>query len=68
MSTLADQMRAENESRNLDRLNKFKELARPLVKFINDEFDPHTEIVIDCDSARILSGEYSVPIKDYIKD
>jgi hypothetical protein len=47
---------------------EFEALARPLVKFLNDNFNPHTEIVIDCDSARILSGECGVPIHDYVKD
>jgi len=47
---------------------EFETLARPLVKFLNDNFNPHTEIIINCDSARIMSGECGIPIPDYIKD
>ena len=47
---------------------EFKVLARPLVKFLNDNYNPHTEIIIDRNSARVVSGECSISITDYIKD
>jgi hypothetical protein len=51
-----------------EQVKVFEELARPLVKFLNDNCNPHSEIVIDCASARILSGECSVSITEYILD
>jgi len=51
-----------------DKREAFEVLARPLVQFINENYNPHTEIIIDSASARIVSGECSVPIPDFIKD
>jgi len=51
-----------------EQMEQFEALARPLVKFLNDNCDPHAEIVVDSTSARLLSGECSVPITEYVKD
>jgi hypothetical protein len=59
-------LRKENERMiTKEQMEEFKELAKPLVKFINENFDPHTEIIIDNASARITSA-CGVPIEDYI--
>lgn len=51
-----------------EKVSEFKELASELVKFINDNFNPHTKIIIDCTSAEIVSGELMIPILEYVKD
>ena len=47
---------------------EFEELSRPLIKFLNDNFDPHTQICIDTDHSEIVSGLMSFRTEDYIKD
>jgi hypothetical protein len=47
---------------------KFEKLSKPLIKFINDKFNPHTKIIIDCDSAEIVVGEASFRTDEFIKD
>lgn len=47
---------------------EFEWLARPIVKWLNDDTNPHTEVIIDCDSARVVQGLCTIPIPEYIKD
>ena len=42
---------------------EFKELARKMCKFINDNFDPHHIIIIENDRADIYSGRYGYPMQ-----
>jgi len=47
---------------------EFEILARPLIRWLNDNCNPHSLITIDVDSATLLSGELAIHTKDYIKD
>jgi len=47
---------------------EFEQLARPLIKFLNDNFGPHAHIIITTDSAEIASGLCAFATDDYIKD
>ena len=47
---------------------EFKEKARPLIKFLNDNFEPHSKIYIETDSAHLLSGKIGFYTGEYIKD
>lgn len=40
---------------NLDN-KSFKELSIPLIKFLQKNYNPHTKIIIDCNSAEIVEG------------
>ena len=51
-----------------EKMRQLESLAKPLVRFLNDNFNPHSEIIIDCSCARIVSSECSVLITEYIKD
>jgi len=46
----------------------FELLAKPLIKYLNDNYNPHASIIITCDSAEILSGEMAFQTKEFIKD
>lgn len=35
---------------------KFRELAQPLVEFLQKNAHPHAKIIIDCTSAEIVEG------------
>lgn len=51
-----------------EQLSEFESLAKPLIKWLNDNTNPHASIVIDCDSAQINYGEYIIHTEEYIKD
>ena len=44
----------------------FEELSKPLIKFINDYYNPHTKIIIDCDSSEIVVGDASFRTEEFI--
>lgn len=48
--------------------NEFENLVKPLIKFLNDNWHPHTKIIIDLTSAEIVTGEESVYTEEYLKD
>lgn len=47
---------------------EFELLAKPLIKFINDNYHPHCIIVIDSMSAQIFSGEMVITTKEFLND
>ncbi len=51
-----------------EQVKEFEEASRPLIKWLNDNCDPHTKAIIDCGRAELLEGVCSIPIEDYIKD
>lgn len=46
----------------------FEALAKPLVKYLNDNYNPHCSIIITCDSAEVVSGEMAFHTDEFIKD
>lgn len=51
-----------------EKMEEFEKLTRPVIKFLNDNFHPHVEVIISPSSAEILEGVFYFPTKDYIKD
>jgi len=47
---------------------EFIKLAKPLIKFLNDNFHPHTHIYIDCNSAELSEGCLAFTTEDYVRD
>ncbi len=52
---------------SIKKVQEFRKLVKPLVKWLNDNHDPHTKIIIECNRADLLSGLIGTPISDYIK-
>lgn len=46
----------------------FEQLSSDLIKWINENSNPHAVIVIDCQSAVLYSGEKSFVTDEFIKD
>lgn len=51
-----------------EQVEQFKEAAKPLVKFLNDNFHPHVTIIVECGGAEILESSALVKIEEFIKD
>lgn len=49
-------------------IEELKEAAKPLVKFLCDNFHPHVKIIVEPSGIEILEGLASVKIDDFIKD
>ncbi len=52
----------------LDRRQQFEAMARPLIKWLNDNCHPHMSVHIDNTSAELNEGQLAVHTKDYLKD
>lgn len=48
--------------------SSFSEYAKNLIKWINDNANPHAVIIIDATSAVLYSGEKSIHTEEFIKD
>lgn len=35
---------------------EFQELIRPVMKWLDENFHPHTKIIIDCNNAEVVEG------------
>lgn len=40
----------------------FEELAKLMMKYLAENHNPHTRVIIDCNSAELLSGEICINI------
>ena len=53
------------DNKQIELLN---ELAKPLVKYLNDNHHPHTKIILECDGFELVEGIVSRKITEFIKD
>ena len=49
-----------------DIMKDFEALAKPLVKWLNENFHPHVTVQIDCTRASLMEGMVGVPIEEFI--
>lgn len=47
---------------------ELEQLAKPLVKFLNENCHPHTHITIDCTHVELWEGVVGIPIDEYLRD
>lgn len=55
-----------DESRN--ETKEFKDAVDPLVKYLCENFNPHTSIIVTPSGAELVEGQMSVEIVEHIKD
>ena len=51
-----------------DKQKTFEELAKPLIKWLNENTNPHSKIIIDSTSAELVSGEMAINTNEFLKD
>lgn len=49
-------------------IDEIEKLSEPLVKFMCDNFHPHTQIIIEVDGVHIYEGLAGIPVTKFIKD
>ena len=51
-----------------EQVQAFEEAAKPLIKFLNDNFHPHVTVLVTPSDAEILEGCASIRCNEFIKD
>ena len=51
-----------------DRSSSFEDVVKPVIKWLNENANPHTSVSIDATSAHLLTGEISIHMEEFIKD
>lgn len=46
----------------------FKLASRPLVKWLNENANPHSSVTVEVDGATLYTGEMNTPIREFLKD
>lgn len=46
-----------------DKQKELEQLATPLIEWLKQNYNPHTKIIIDIDSAEVVSGELVFNLK-----
>ena len=47
----------------MNEITKLKEVCKPIVEYLNENFDPHTTIMITSDCVKVCQDVYGVPIE-----
>ncbi|HJJ11794.1 MAG TPA: hypothetical protein OIM48_00535 [Clostridiaceae bacterium] len=45
-----------------EELKKIEQIAKPLIDFIKQNYNPHTSIVINEDSIKVVTDEINIPL------
>ena len=48
--------------------DSFLESAKPLIKWLNENANPHAKVIVDTASAELLSGEIGVETFEFVAD
>ncbi|EOY9167679.1 TPA: hypothetical protein ACX3KH_005615 [Raoultella ornithinolytica] len=59
--------KANSEKPRYDRAS-FEEAAKPLIKWLNENANPHASAIVDVTNATLFTGEISVHTEEFIKD
>ena len=51
-----------------EQIDEIAKLSEPLIKYMNDNFHPHTAIVIETGAVTVVEELAIVPITKFIKD
>lgn len=46
----------------------FEEAAKPLIKWLAENADPHHTVIVTSTGAGLLSGEWAFPTEEFLKD
>lgn len=56
-------------SKSLEKRNEeLLEAAKPLIKFLNENFNPHAMVIVTIDGAEVVMGECRVTTDEFVGD
>ncbi|HAV2259838.1 TPA: hypothetical protein JHK42_004990 [Raoultella ornithinolytica] len=53
---------------NKARSSSFEDVVKPVIKWLNENANPHASVSIDATSAQLLTGEIGIHTEEFIKD
>lgn len=51
-----------------EKQQSFEEAAKPLIKWLNENANPHSKVIVDSTSAELVSGEMIINTQEFLKD
>jgi hypothetical protein len=51
-----------------EKIAEFEEVAKHLMKFLNDHFHPHTMVIVTPTSAELVEGIAAIQTFEFVKD
>lgn len=51
-----------------EQIEQLEEAAKPLIKFLAENFHPHVKVIVEDDGAEILEGSATVKCDEFLKD
>lgn len=51
-----------------EQVDQLKEASKPLVKFLNENCNPHAQVVVDITGVELLQSSVTVKIEEYLND
>lgn len=58
---------ADSDKPHYDRTS-FEDAAKPLIKWLNENANPHASVIVESDGATLYTAEIHSQVKDFIKD
>ena len=53
---------------NEEQIKAFKSAAKPLIKYLAENHNPHTSIILTSTDAELVEGKYCINTNEFIKD
>lgn len=57
-----------DEAKSRYEYNSFKSASKPLVKWLNENANPHATVIVEVDGATLYSAESHAPVREFLKD
>lgn len=51
-----------------EQMAELEELSKPLLKWLNENGNPHSKLILECGSVELVSGVCMIPCTEFIKD
>lgn len=51
-----------------EQTQSFEQASKPLVKWLNENCNPHSKVIVVTNGAELVSGEHIAKIEEFIKD
>ncbi|EPB2217851.1 hypothetical protein ACRC5O_001102 [Klebsiella pneumoniae] len=48
--------------------SSFEDIVKPVIKWLNENANPHASVIVGCTSAQLLTGEIGIHTEEFIKD
>ena len=48
----------------MDKIEEIEKITKPIVEYLKKNYNPHTSVIIDCNSIRVVSDEVSIPLSN----